>query len=389
MQSTESTSVLPVLHSYRLGALAARVPLWVAPLAHTHYTVQHLLQDATTIAAAANSSWQLGILCEPRPFMPFHCEIVGARSGGPPCVHLWQGHPLDQLRVYRGLQLSLAPPPSDLASVGAAVTLHQLASGSIAPPSVPTLDIALLWYERSAVRVSPVLLRRALSTFDLPDTFALSPSSFATLPCGSVRSPLAIALSVLVPALLRVMVASVPCCGAYPRANDSDDADLVLGLVGRTWRDNTGTVSATTELCCPGSLLTAALAHGHVGARTVCSVLCDRWLPPLPPSSKQRPICDADTCFARSIRRRRQTVQRQPSLASVARSCDTLTDSEVCSKFTLSPHCLYIYIIFAALHDMYHTSNNGILHGNMNCHFNRVVQCHIMMVLGRYSAPLD
>ena len=265
MQSPESTSVLPVLHLYRLGALAARVSLWVAP--HTHYTLQHLLQDATTIAAAANSSWQLGIICEPQPFMPFRCEIVAARSGGPPCVHLWQGHPVDQLRVYRGLQLSLAPLPNAPASVGAAVTLHQLASGSIAPPSAPTLDIALLWYERSVVPVSPVLLRRALSAFDLPDTFALPPSSFATLPSGSVRSPITIALSVLVPALLRVIMASVPCCGAYPRAND--DADLVLGSVGRTWRDNTGTVTATTELCCPGSSLTSALAHGHVGARTV------------------------------------------------------------------------------------------------------------------------
>jgi hypothetical protein len=148
----------------------------------------------------------------------------------------------------------------------------------VAPHDTTLVFLDLTWFMRTGVPLHINLLRRcAVSDPDAAVTVT-SVSAIEVNEQGLLLCSL-LDFKTLVPGLLSVLLASVPCSGAYVNRRDGEDMHNLLGDVGHVWMGNKrGQLHGITEALSPGALQVSTFTLKHFAQRTLCSTNCDRWI---------------------------------------------------------------------------------------------------------------
>lgn len=234
------------------------------------------IADVTSLLALGNAIIQrvnLSLcmpMLNPSDFTEFKAVQLQSPMQG---VCLYQHHATDLLRPWRGLNIKLD-------------------DGAV--------RFSLVWFGLlcgAGIGFQSVLVERIRAAVGADNFTVTSDKLVSCTPNGTVIAKVAFSI-------IKVLLQSVPCSGAY-HSNDDDDQRLLLGPVGNYWKDKLGNRIGVTAAVAAGSQATLSLPMQHVNQLTVNSIHCVGWLPRCGSDAR----CDSCLEISGSIRRKKRTLK--------------------------------------------------------------------------------
>lgn len=207
--------------------------------------------DISSLMAAGQEIVDLinGYYCQPSSATSSHSNFKCASVEGSCGVALYQTHETDSIRPWKGVNINIVD--------GAA-------------------RLSLTWFGKpcgEGLGIQGVLLERVREVVGGKCVELLS-SVDSSVTC----SPTPAVLYVVVSGILRVLLQSTPCSGAY-RSKPSDVPLTLLGDVGTLWNNIKGVPIGVTAVVAAGSQHTIDFPSKHVDQLTLQSTVCSGWVP--------------------------------------------------------------------------------------------------------------